>query len=129
MPVLIGARPKQAVACELNRQRMDRSRSSNSRGRSVLSKRIGRGAAELDMDDRSTPIRPRSGSVRFIDTPLGMGPATTLMSPRRYSNLGAVGGEVLELISGPSAPTGAAAPLALPLLQPRERHHAMNRIE
>ena len=54
-----------------------------------------------------------------------MGPAMTLMSPRRYSNLGAVGGEVLELISGPYAPIGATAPSALPLLQPRERHHAM----
>ena len=52
LPILIGARPKQAVARELNRQRMDRSR-SNSRGRSVLSKRIGRRAAELDMDDES----------------------------------------------------------------------------
>ena len=77
------------------------------------------------MDDKSTPIRPRSGSVEFIDTPIGMGPATTLMSPRRYSNLGAVGGEVLELISGPPAPTGATAPPALPRLQPRKRHHAM----
>ena len=36
---------------------------------------------------------PRSGSVGFIDTPLGMGPATTLMSPRRYINLGAAGAE------------------------------------
>ena len=77
------------------------------------------------MDDESTPIRPRSGSVGFIDTPMGMGPATTLMSPRRYSNLGAVGGEVLELTSEPPAPAGAAAAAALPLLQPRERHHAM----
>ena len=117
MPMLIGARPKQAVARELNRQRMDRSR-SNSRGRSVLSKRIGRGAAELDMDGESTPNRPRSGYVGFIDTPLGMGPATTLISPRRYSNLGAVGGEVLELTSEPPAPVGAAAAAVLPLLQP-----------
>ena len=73
--------------------------------------------------DESTPIRPRSGSVGFIDTPLGMGPATTLRSPRHYSNLGAVGGEVLELTSQPSATFGEAA--ALPPLQPRERHHAM----
>ena len=72
LPMWIGARPKQAVARELNRQRMDCSR-SNSRGRSVLSKRIGRGAVELDMDNESTPIRQRSGSVGFIDTPLGMG--------------------------------------------------------
>ena len=54
-----------------------------------------------------------------------MGPATTLMSPRRYSNLGAVGGEVLELTSEPFAPVGAAAAAALPPLQPLERHHAM----
>ena len=73
--------------------------------------------------DESTPIRPRSGSVGFIDTPLGMGPATTLRSPRHYSNLGTVGGEVLELTSQPSATVGEAA--ALPPLQPRERHHAM----
>ena len=51
--------------------------------------------------DESTPIRPRSGSVGFVDTPIGMGPTTTLISPRRYSNLGAVGGEVLELIAPP----------------------------
>ena len=120
-PILIGARPKQSIARERNRQRMDRSR-SNSRGRSILSRRIGHGSAELDMDDESAPIRPRSGSVRFINTPIGMGPATTLMSPRRYSNLGATGGEVLELISAPPGPDGAAA---LPLLQPRERHHAL----
>ena len=122
LPVLIGARPKQSIARERNRQRMERSR-SNSRGRSVLSRRMARGsAAELDMDDKSTPIRPRSGSVGFIDTTIGMGPATTLMSPRRYSNLGATGGEVLELVSAPPGPAGAAA---LPLLQPRERHHAL----
>ena len=31
-----------------------------------------------------------------------MGPATTLISPRRYSNLRAIGGEVLELIAPPA---------------------------
>ena len=41
------------------------------------------------------------------------------MSPRRYSNLGAVG---VELIT---EPTGAAGATALPVLQPRERHHAL----
>ena len=98
LPVLVGARPKLTIAREQNRQRIDQSR-SNSQGRSVLSKRIGRGA-KIDMDE-SIPIRPRSGSVGFVDTPIDMGPATTLLSPRRYSNLGAVGGEVLELIVPP----------------------------
>ena len=51
--------------------------------------------------DESAPIRPRSGSVGLIDTPIDMGPATALISPRRYSNLEAVGGEVLELIAPP----------------------------
>ena len=41
------------------------------------------------------------GSVGFVDKPIGMGPATTLLSPRRY-NLGAAGGKVLELIAPPS---------------------------
>ena len=59
--------------------------------------------------DESTPIRPRSGSIGFIDTPIGMGPTTTLISPRRYSNLGAVGREVFELITQPSAAGREAA--------------------
>ena len=107
LPVLIGARSKKSVARERARQQMERSR-SNSRGRSILSRRTGGSAAELDMDDESTPIRPRTESVSFINTPIGMGPATTLMSPRRYSELGAVGVELT------TEPAGAAA---LPVLR------------
>ena len=65
--------PSKPLPVEQNRQRMDRSR-SNSRGGSVLSKRIDR-RAEIEMEEL-TPIRPRSGSVGFIDTPISMGPAT-----------------------------------------------------
>ena len=54
-----------------------------------------------------------------------MGPATALISPRRYSNLGAVGGKVLELITQPSTTDKDGETATLPLLQPRERHHAM----
>ena len=113
LSVLIGARPKQSIARERNRQRMERSR-SNSRGRSVLSRRMARGsAAELDMDDEPTLIWPRSGSVGFIDTPIRMGPATTLMSPRRYSNLGATGVKLsCRSSSTACAPTSRTTPCA-----------------
>ena len=58
LPVLIGARPKQSIARERARQQMERSR-SNSRGRSILTRRTRGSAAELDMDDKSTPIRAK----------------------------------------------------------------------
>ena len=122
LPMLVGARPKQAIARKQNRQRMDRSR-SNSRGRSVLSKRIGRGA-EIEIDE-STPIRPRSGSVGCIDTPIGMGPATALISPRWYSNLGDVGGEVLELIVPPSTTDKEGETADLPYSEPPQRCYKM----
>ena len=81
--LVIGARPKTAATSEQNRQRMDRSR-SNSRGRSVLTKRIGRGA-EIDM---TSPIRTRSGSrsesVGFVDTPIGLGPQLHCYLPGPY---------------------------------------------
>ena len=48
-----------------------------------------------------------------------MGPATTLMSPRRYIELGAVG---VELTTEPAGVAGAAA---LPSPSPRDRHHAL----
>ena len=79
-----------------------------------MTRRTGGSAAELE--DKSTQIRPRTDSVGFIDTPIGMGPATTLMSPRRYSELGAVGVELT------TEPAGAAA---LPVPPPRDRHHAL----
>ena len=116
LPVLIGARPKQSVARERARLQMERSR-SNSRGRSILSRRTRGSAAELD--DESTPTRPRTDSVGFIDTPIGMGPATTLMSPRRYSELGAAGVELT------TEPAGANRATALPAPPPRDRHHAL----
>ena len=122
LPMLVGARPKQAIAHEQNRQRMDRSR-SNSGGRSILSKRIGHGA-EIEMDE-STPITPRSGSVEFIDTPIGMGPATALISPRRYSNLGAIGGEGLELIVPPSTMEKEGESADLPYPEPLQGCYTM----
>ena len=67
---------------------------SHSRGRSVLAKRIGRGA-EIEADD--TPFCPRSDSAGFVDTPIGMVPATALHCPRRLHDLGAVGGQRREV--------------------------------
>ena len=116
--LLIGARPKQSVAREQARQQMERSR-SNSRGRSIMTRRTRGSAAELE--DESTPIRPRTDSVGFIDTPIGMGPATTLMSPRRYSELGTVG---VELTTEPARAAALPSAAALPVPPPRDRHHA-----
>ena len=114
LPILIGARPKTATARKRARRQMERSR-SNSRGRSIMTRRTRGSAAELE--DESTPIRPRADSVGLIDTPIGMGPATTLTSPWRYSELGAAG---MELTTEPTEPAGAAA---LPVPPPRDRHH------
>ena len=116
LPMLIGARPKTATARERDRRQMERSR-SNSRGRSIMTRRTRGSAAELE--DESTPIRRRADSVGLIDTPIGMGPATTLTSPRRYSELGAAG---MELTTEPTEPAGAAA---LPGSPPHLRRHAV----
>ena len=111
MPVLIGARPNKQTARERARLQMERSR-SNSRGRSILSRRARGSAAEIE--DESTPIRPRTESTDFIDTPIGMGPATALTSPRRYSELGTAG---VELSTEPAGVDGATALPAPPLLR------------
>ena len=85
-----------------------------------MTRRTRGSAAELE--DESTPIRPRTDSVGFIDTPIGMGPATTLMSPRRYNELGAVG---VELTTEPARAAALPGAAALPVPPPRDRHHAL----
>ena len=111
MPILIGARPKTQAARERARLQMERTR-SNSRGRSILTRRTRGSAAEIE--DESTPIRPRTDSIDFIDTPIGMGPATALTSPTRYSEIGTAG---VELTTEPAGVGGAAALPAPPLLR------------
>ena len=88
---------------------------SNSRGRSILTRRTRGSAAEIE--DDSAPTRPRTESTDFVDTPIGMGPATALTSPMRYSEIGTAG---VELMTEPARVDGAAALPALPLL----RRHA-----
>ena len=44
-----------------------------------------------------TPFRPRAISAGFVHTPIGLDPATTLISPRQLSELGAAGGSMVEL--------------------------------
>ena len=103
--MLIGACPKRSIAWDREqiRQQVDRSR-SNSRGRSILAKRVGRGI-EIDTYD-TMPFRPRAESVGFVDTPIGMDPATLLLPPRRLSDLGAAGGSMVELSLPPPWMTG-----------------------
>ena len=92
--LLVGARPKRSIAqkWEKIRCKVDQSRSNNVEGRSILAKRDGRGA-KIEAD-YMTPFLPRADSAGFVDTPMGMGPATTLLSPRWLSELGAVGGSM-----------------------------------
>ena len=103
MPVLIGARPKTQAARERARLQMERTR-SNSRGRSVHTRRTRGSAAEIE--DDSTPTRPRTDSTDLVDTPIGMGPATALTSPTRYSDIGTAG---VELTTEPAGVDGAMA--------------------
>ena len=102
--VMVGARPKRSLTQNWgqNRQRVDRSRSS-SRGWAILRKRrICR--IEIDTDDRGMEIetddtmlfRPRAVSLGFVDTPIGMGPATTLKSLR---DLGAAEEDLRNCVS------------------------------
>ena len=88
LPILIGACPKQSIAHERARLQMERTR-SNSRGRSIHTRRTRGSAAEIE--DDSTPTRLRTDSIDFVDTPIGMGPATALTSPTRYSDIGTAG--------------------------------------
>ena len=111
MPVLIGARPKTQAARERARLQLERTR-SNSRGRSIHTRRTRASAAEIE--DDSTPARPRTDSIDFVDTPIGMGPATALTSPTRYSDIGAAG---VELTTEPTGVDGAMALPAPPLLR------------
>ena len=69
-------------------------------------------AAEIE--DDSTPTRMRTDSTDFVDTPIGMGPATALTSPTRYSEIGAVG---VELTTEPAGVDGAMALGVPPLLR------------
>ena len=91
--MLVGAHSIKSIAREKEeiRRQVYRSR-SNSRGRSILAKRVGRGA-EMEAD-KTTLFRPRADSAGFVDTPISMGPATTLLSSQRLSELGAVGGSM-----------------------------------
>ena len=111
MPVLIGARPKTRAARERARLQMERTR-SNSRGHSIHTRRTRASAAEIE--DDSTPTRPRTDSIDFVDTPIGMGPATALTSPTRYSDIGTAG---VELTTEPAGVDGAMALPAPPLLR------------
>ena len=70
-------------------------------------------AAEIE--DDSTPTRQRTDSIDFVDTPIGMGPATALTSPTRYSEMGTVG---VELTTEPAGVDGA---VALPTLSLQRR--------
>ena len=51
-------------------------------------------AMAAEIEDDSTPTRMRTDSTDFVDTPIGMGPATALTSPTRYSDIGAAGVEL-----------------------------------
>ena len=68
---------------------------------------VGRGV-KIETDDM-TPFHPRAESAGFVDTPIGMGPATPLLSPRWLSDLGAAGGSMVELLIPPHSPDGLAA--------------------
>lgn len=94
--VHVEARPKQqtVVRREQDRAQIHRTR-SKSRGRALQEKRKEQGANMSESE--ISPIRHRSESVGLADTPIGQGPSTALMSPRRYSELGATSGEQLEL--------------------------------
>ena len=95
---LTGPRRKKPANRDQARQQVTRTR-SNSRGRLTQAKRAGR-QAHLTTDDL-TPIRQRADSVGFVDTPIGQGPATALISPRRFSDAGAVGGLPADLVPPP----------------------------
>ena len=92
---LTGACRKKPAARDQTRQQVARTR-SNSRGQLPQAKRAGRGL-HLTTDD-VTPIRPRADSVGFVDTPIGQGPAMALISPLRFSDAGAVGGLMADLV-------------------------------
>ena len=91
-----GARQKMPTPRDQTRQQVARTR-SNSRGRLTHAKRTGR---HLTTDD-GTPTRQWADSEGFVDTPIGKGPATALLSPRRFSDVGAVGGLRAELLPPP----------------------------
>ena len=84
---LTRARRKKPTPRDQTQQQVARTR-SNSRGRLTQAKRAGK---HLTTDDR-TPSRQRADSEGFVDTPIGHGPATALHSPRRFSDVGAIGG-------------------------------------
>ena len=91
---LTRARQKKPATREQIRKQVNRAR-SNSRGRLTQARRAGH-TAHLDAN-KATPIHPRAESVGFVDTPKGTGHATALSSPRRFSDLGAVGGDIADL--------------------------------